>query len=647
VSAFLTQIVLREWLMTPLVILLAVLPGLGFAAVVARRIRLSWPETIVASFAFSVAMTSVVATACYLARLRLDVVLAAYLAFIPVSLWFFVKEYRGGHLRKPTAERAGLILAGVTALAAMIERPWFRSGADTFYHLAATRSLLATQRALVTDPFHGTGIGVLDPTSGVWHTIQAIMSRALFTDIATLYLGVTALGAGMIVLAFWVLARRVGGNAKAATIATVAMVAVAYHFDFRVMAYPKHLSEALLFFGIAALARLLDEPRWPDVALAAVVGVATTTMHLAAAEFLFLAGGFIMLALGFGAVMERAARDERYWGRQLGMTACALGLTAAASVPILLPKVGALSGSSVIGADSFLRLSDHVMTIGNVDIVRFGGMYTGGPLLFFAMLVLIAFTLPAAYRDRDPHALAAVALMAMIPLVLNDPVLTPFALHFSSYMTSRMAALMRFMPFVGIAWALGKALPGRERLMPRLAAAAIALALVGAGPDLVSTATGFYVPGFERGLDVYGLGATLTMDIRASWGVETIEKIRRVVGDGYPVVAAEPHTSYYIAGILPVSVVATQISHSPAAIEVVDGPQRRADMEEFFASYTSASTRRALVRRYHIRYVVIWKTRLEPEVEAGMLQQDGLFKRAVSSEHIDLLRVTDDLSARP
>lgn len=638
-SAFVTQIVLREWLMTPLVIVLAVVPGLGFAAVVARRIRLSWPETIVASFAFSVAMTSAVATACYLLNLRLDVVLAAYLAFIPVSVWFFVKEHRNGQLRRPPADKAGLILAGAAALVAMIERPWFRSGADTFYHLAATRSLLATQRALVTDPFQGTDIHVLDPTSGVWHTIQAIFSRSLFTDVATLYLGITALGAGLTVLAFWVLARRVGGSEKAATIATVAMAAVAYHFDFRVMAYPKHVSEALLFFGIAVLVRLLDEPAWPSVALAAVVGVATTTMHLAAAEFLFLAGGFMMLALAFGTGMERLVAKERWWGRQLGMVAAALGLTAAMSVPILLPKVGALSGSSVIGANSFLQLSDHVMHLGNIDIVKFGGMFTGGPLLFFAMLVLIAFMLPVAYRDRDPHALAAVALMAMIPLVLNDPLFTPWALRYSSYMTSRMAALMRFMPFVGIAWALGKVLPGRERLMPRLAALAVAAAVVWAVPDLVSTASGFYIPGFERGLDVYGLGATLTFDMRDRWGVGTLDEMRRIFGSSYPVVAAEPHTAYYFAGLEPVAVVAAKISHSPAAIEALDGPQRRQDMSVFFSRWSTEAERRALVGKYRIRYVVIWKTRLDPEVEAGMLQQTGLFKRVVTSDGIDLLEV--------
>lgn len=640
-NAFLTDVVLWEWLMTPLVAALAILPGLGFAAVVARRVRLSWPETIAASFAFSVAMTSAVATVCYLLGWPLNVVLGAYLLFIPVSLAFFVKEYRDGHLAHPALEPAGLLVGAGAALLAMIERPWFRSGADTFYHLAATRSLLATGRPLVTDPFHGTNIHVLDPTSGVWHTIQAIMSRALQTDIATLYMGVTALGAGMIMLSFWVLARRVAGSSKGATIASIALLAVAYHFDLRVMGYPKHISEALLFFGIALLVRLLDEPTWPVVALAAVVGVATTTMHLAAAEFLFLAGGFLVLGMAFGWAMERVVRRDRYWGRQLLSVVAALGVTALASVPILLPKVGALSGSSVMGADSFLTLSQEVMHVGNIDLVRFGGMYTGGPLVFFPLLVLVALALVPAYRDRDPHALAAASLMAMIPVVLNDPLVTPFALHASSYMVARMAALMRFMPFVGVAWALGAVWPKRERLMPAIAIAAIALAVVGAMPDLYATVTGTHLSGFSRGLDVYGLGATYADDIRATWGVDTIEKMRAVFGTSYPVVAAEPHTAYYFAGIEPAAIVGTQVSHSPAAIEAIDGPDRREDMAVFFRAETSQADRLAIIRRYRVRYVVIWKVRLDSEVERGMLQQSGLFRPVVQSPKIDLLEVLD------
>jgi hypothetical protein len=633
-------LVAREWLMTPLVIALAVLPGLGFAGVAARRIRLSWPETVAMSFAFTVAMTSAVATLAYLTHLHLNVVIGAYLAFIPVSLVFFVREWRNGHLKHPDLEPAGLLIGGAASLIAMLERPWFRSGADTFYHVAATRSLLVTGRPLVTDPFLGTDPPVLDPTSGVWHTIQAVFSRTLATDISTLYLGITALGAGMIMLCFWILVRRVGGSARAATIASAAMAVVAYHVDFRVMAYPKHVSEALVFLGIALLVRLLDEPVWPVVGVAAVVGMATATMHLAAAEFLFLAGGFLVLGLVFALVMERLVARERWWDRQLLMVLAALALVAVLSVPVLLPKVGALSGSSVMGAESYLDLRDHVMHVGNFDVVKFGGMFTGGPLVFFPMLVLLGFAAPAAFRDRDPHALAAFALVAMIPVVLNDPFFTPFALRFSSYMTARMAALMRFLPFVLVAWVLGRPLRGREQLMGRLAGVCIALAVVGAGPDLVATVSGWQPPMFQRGLDVFGLGATWAYDVRASWGPKELERMRTLFGNTYPVVAAEPHTGYYFCGLEPVAVVAPKLSHAPAFIEGKDGPKRRLDMERFFDRWASESERREIARRYGVRYAVVWRSRTGPEVEQGMLKQSSLFKMAVSSPTLDLLEVT-------
>ncbi len=640
-SAFLTQIVAREWLMTPLVIALAVLPGLGFAAVAARRVRLSWPETVVTSFAFSVAATSAVATFAYYVGLPLDVVLAVYLALIPASVALLAAEFRGGHLGKPALEKAGLIVGGVAALVAMIERPWFDFGADSFYHMAATRSLLATGRPLVTDPFYGTATKVLDPTAGVLHTMQAIFSRALFTDVSTLYMGVTALGAGMAMLAFWVLARRVGGSAKAATIASVAMAAVAYHFDFRVMAYPKHISEALLFLGIALLVRLMEEPSAALAVVAAVVGLATTTMHLAAAEMLFLSGGFLLLALGIAAVVERLGERERSWRRGLVALTATLALVAVLSVPALLPRVGALSGSSVVGGDSFGNLASETFTIGGIALVKLGGMYTGGPLLFVALLALIGLAAPSAFRDREPDALAAVALMAMIPLALNDPLVTPFALHVSSYNVARLAALMRFMPFVGIAWALGRRPAGREKLLPYMAATAIVLAVIGAAPDLYATATGVHPQGFPRGLDVYGLGTTtLGQDLREQWGVDTLAQMRAAFGDAYPVVAADQLTGYYLAGLEPVALVATQAAHSPAYIESREGPARRADMDAFLAPGATQADRLAIVRRYHIRYVFIRKSQT-PAVEAGFLGQSALFRAAVTSPEVDLLQVTD------
>jgi hypothetical protein len=645
-SAFLTQVVLREWLLTPVVILLLVAPGLGFAAVAARRIRLSWPEILVAGFALTVAFTSAVATACWLADRSLNVVLGVYLALIPVSLALLAAEWRSGRLARHAAERGALVLAGIAALVAMLERPWFTAGADTFYHLAATRSLLVTGRPLVTDPFFGTPSRALDPTSGVLHTMQAILSRTLATDIATLYLGITAFAAALAVLAFWVLARRVGGSARAATLATIAMAAVAYHFDFRVLAYPKHVSEALAFFGIALLVRLLEEPAWPVVVLAALVGAATVTMHLAAAEFLFLAGGFVALALAAGVVVDGVrgiSAEERRWARPLLAVIAALGLTAALSVPVLLSRLGALSGSSVLGADSYLQLGGQVMRIAGIDLVKPGGMYVGGPLVFFPLLVLIAFALPPAYRDRDQRALAAVALTAMIPLVLTDPLVTPFALHYSSYMVARMAALMRFMPFVGVAWALGAVLPSRPALMPKLAAGLIALAVLGAAPDLVATASGWRAPGFERGLDVYGLGATLSHDLRAEWGVAALAKMRETFGDRYPVVAADELTGYYFAGLEPVALVGAQAAHSPSSIETHDGRTRRAAIAALLAPATSREERLAILGRYRVDYVLIDRQVTPRDAELSLAREPGLFRPVVTSDRLVLFKVVAHL----
>jgi hypothetical protein len=386
---------------------------------------------------------------------------------------------------------------------------------------------------------------------------------------------------------------------------------------------------------------------WPVAIVAAVVGMATATMHLAAAEFLFLAGGFLVLAMLSAVALERFVRHERAWRRELLMVVAALVLVGVLSVPVLLPKVTALSGTSVMGAESYLQLRGQVWHVGNLDLVKPGGMFNGGPLVFFPMLVLLVLAAPHGFRDREPHALAAVALVSMTPLLLTDPFFTPLALHFSSYMTARMAALMRFMPFVGIAWLLGERTLRRDDLLRRFAWIAIALALLSATPDLIRTFTGWNPPGFEKGLDVYGLGATQTWDVRASWTPELLDRMRTRFGTSYPMVAAEDHTGYYLAGLEPVTVVSAKLSHSPAAIESVDGPQRRIDMERFFAAYTTAEERKALIEKYRIRYVAVWKVRTPVVVEQGIARQSELFKLVDTSPTFALYEVVGSQGGTP
>jgi hypothetical protein len=639
-SSFLVTVVAREWLMSPLVIVLALAPGFGFAILLARRLRLTWPEVVASAAALGVAWTSAVATACFLAGGGLAVVLAAYGAAAVASVVLLALEARRGTLACIAGGRAGLVLAGVAALAAMVERPWFRSDADSFYHMAATRSLLATGRPLVTDPFFGTASRVLDPTSGAWHTVQAVLSRLLATDIATLYMGVTAFGAGLCVLAFWVLARRVAASDKAATVATVAMIAVAYHFDFRVLAYPKHISEGLLFLALALLVRLLEEPSWAVAGLAAAAGFATATTHLAAGEYLFLAGAFLAAALAVAAVVSRLRGEHAAWMPRLAAVGGSLVAAAALSAPVLLPRAIALPGSASAGAGEWKLIAEHVWHLGWLVIVKPGGMYTGGWMLFLAALAILVLAVPPAFRDRDPKALAVVALLAITPLALHDPLVTPFALSYSSYMLARLAALMRFMPFVGVAWALGVVAPARAVLLRRLAVVAIAVAVLTALPDLYATATGTYLDGFHRGLDVFSIRSTWQQDVRATWGPDVITKMRTVFGGAYPVVAAEPRTGYYLAGIEPVAIVAGEPAHSPAPIEAASGAQRRAEMAAFFDPSTTESARAAILGRYGARYVAVDPTS-EPEARVlpALRAESGLMRPSVDSPALVLFEV--------
>lgn len=634
----------RQALCTPLVYLLAIVPGLGFAGAAARRIKLSWPEILVVSFAFTMGWVSATATIAHLLGLGLWLVIAGYFVLVPVSAASFVWEWRTGRVVRPPLDGVGLAVGFAGAVVAIVERPWFRGGADTFYHLAATRSLLTSGRPLVTDPFLGTGAPALDPSSGTWHTMQALLSWITRIDIEFLYMGITAFGAGMLMMAFWMVARRVSGSAWAAAAATVAMAVIVFHGDVRALAYPKHLSMALAFAGIELMIRLIDEQDGYLLMAATAVGFATTTMHLGAAELFFLASGFILATVALAHLIWRRAGVS--WGRQalIALTLVML-LVAVLSVPVLAPKAGALVGSSVLGEKSFRHLDRDTLWLGELRLLYPGGL-ASSPRLFWLSVLLAVLLVPQAFRERRAGALAGFALLVLWPTLLTNPLVTPFVLKFSSYMAFRIASLARFMPFIGIAWGLAQ-LPVRERRWsfgPRAVAAGLAAAAVAFGgwsvaPELRTTFLGEQVSPVNREFDVYSLKRTYEFDIRQLWGEHSIAEVRRIVGHDYPVVASDDLTGYYLAGLAPLAVVAPPRTHSPAYIEVRTGEQRRADMLEFFSREAKESDRRRIVDKYGVRYVAVWKNRVWTVVQRRIHTQDRTFKQVYDSPYLSMYEV--------
>jgi hypothetical protein len=71
------------------------------------------------------------------------------------------------------------------------------------------------------------------------------------------------------------------------------------------------------------------------------------------------------------------------------------------------------------------------------------------------------------------------------------------------------------------------------------------------------------------------------------------------------VVAAHEKTSYYLAGLVPVRIIAVRRSHMPLAVEVRSGPKRRYDQAQILnAKVTGAKTLR-LLDEYDVTHVVV------------------------------------------
>ncbi|MDO8962889.1 MAG: hypothetical protein Q7W30_00170 [Coriobacteriia bacterium] len=610
-------------------------PGAVLAWALARRLRLGWAAAIPGALAISGAIATLIMLVG--GRLGLPVVagVAAYvIAGVGLSAWGLALA-KGQPVLE--ADRPGLLLGLAAVVMALIERPWFKVSADTFYHLAAARSLLVRDALVVTDPFHGTATVVPDPSSGVLHTMMALTSRMSAMDMAQLFSGVTALGALALALSFYVLATRMAcGNARVAAWATAGYLVANQFADFRALGYPNRLSMALISFALAMLVETIVRPSRPAAALAVAAGVTVCAMHVGNAEFylLLLGAAFVWawVLVAWTRVRDGAA-DMR---GALAVTGV-LAFTVALAVPLLLPKLGVVGGSTIVAAASFSR--PELWRIGPLVVTRAGRFFDGGDIAFGLTFALAVLSGGWALVRRDRTAAATFAIVSLPGLLLAFPPVTTFFVRWSYYNLERLAALTGFTLFVGIAWALARAREergGRQALA--LGGASLAIAALLALPYLQTTFTE-RVGAVRQGMNV-SVWRSRDGDIRNLWGYETIDRFRVLFGDGNPMIAGDPETCYYLASLVDVRIAAVSRSHSPLAIELKSGRRRRADMRSLLLPTETVAERRAILDRYGATYVLVWRSRLrEREAGVSMRNQPELFEVADESKRLTLFRV--------
>ena len=602
--------------------------------------KMGWtvPAILGTAFSLAPAATGIAATIAWLLDASLSIAIAltvAMAAALVVLAWVF---RRGGATRPGVP---GIVVGVLVGGLAYYERPWFEFTADTFYHLAAARSLMATNAPMVTDPLHGTAATGLDPTSGVFHTWLAAASSLSGVGVEYIYAGFTAVAAAAVAWAFWALAERISGSPSAATVATVGFATLGLWADFRMAGLPNRFAVAFLCVALLALTESVrPEHRRVAGLVTAVAGTAALMTHLAAA------GAFLLFVIAASAAVVIFGRRLRGAEANTPFVTPAL-LALLIALPALASKAGATLASPMTGRAE--ALPEAFVSIGAGLLITKPGKYVGGgPVAFTLMAAIAAWAIYRGVRDKDPATLTLGAFAAVPVVLLSFPPVTSLAAQISLYMLTRVVLMMKFLPFLAAAWALGMGLGGLRsrasraqwrRWMPLLAGAALLVAHAFASWQLTQV-TFVRVPDRMRIGEEHTVAESRAMDVRASWGLSALWAAEAAFGDDYPVVAAAPETGYYLAGLADVAIIAAPESHTPLAIGMSDDLRRRRDMERLLDQAASEQERREILVAWDADYVALWLARdADAAARESMRTQTSLFEPVVESHRLVILRV--------
>ncbi|MBN2248682.1 MAG: hypothetical protein JW733_08275 [Coriobacteriia bacterium] len=619
----------------------ALVAWLPSAWVLGRRLQWTVPAIFAGAFSLAAVATGVGGTVAHLLGATLDVALGIVLALV---LGSFVIGWRYRSERGVRSGVQGVVTGLLVGGLAFFQRPWFAFTSDTFYHLAAARSLLATNSPLVTDPFYRSGTTSLDPTSGIFHTWLAMVSSMSGIEVEYVYAGFAALAAAAVAWAFWALAERVSGSSWVATVCTVGFAAFGLWGDFRMAGLPNRFTVAYLCLALFTIIEsTAARPERRRLATLAVLmsGAAALLAHLATAAALVI---YVVAALLVVVVFRHRLSETETRGPSMvavgGVLLAALAIIGAKAATVFSVSLGDAGGG----------LPEAFVSIGAGMFVAQPGKYVGGgPVAFALMTAAGLWAVWQGARRRNGASIVMGAFILVPVVLLGFPPVTTLGVKLSVYMLARVTLLMRFTPFLAAAWVLGQgALAARaSRDVPvsrqRVLAFAVGAAILvahGLASWQSTQVTFIRVPDRMRFGEAYTVFESRERDIRSSWGMPALWDARAAFGDDYPIVAAAPETGYYLAGLANVAIVAAPPSHSPLAVEIVDGPARREDMERLLDPDTSTSERRAILDARDADYVAL-SPGVDAEVAAweAMRAETDLFEVVVETRRFVLLRV--------
>jgi hypothetical protein len=633
------RVVAAEWAWALPFFLACTVPGVGVLAWLLHsesRVRLNAAEALALAYCITVAGLSAVAIVAWFAGGSLALVSAAWALLLVGGVVLLVRYGRGLRGRLDGGW-VGVVLAGIGSLVAMFERPWFFTSSDIFYHVAAVRSLVRTGQVLVTDPIYGTVTRVIDPTSGIWHTVQAAFAAPLGIEPSTLYLSALGTGAFVLVASIWALMRRVTGEDRVAVATTLMLLVASGRSDLRASAYPNEITFGLGLLFVALLGRAVEERDRRHVLLAGVVGFATVTMHLGGAEFVGVAGAAFALWVAVVAWISRRS-GQPVPLRAAWYPVAALAIAFLPALPVVLPRLLALRGSSVIGAELAALIAKDIVWLPGGLRIMWPGHWLGDPWVFWLGLAACAWAVVRSRKGGGAAAIAAVTIGALPALLLVNPLVAPIVIEYSAHMARRLAKLLQYAPLVGIAWALGVALADSQSARRRAVGVMAVIATLWLAADVVlgyvPTSIPRIVPGTRSTI------AAWSMDRRTYWGSATLRKVRdELAGPTVPLVAGALAPVYQLTGLADVRALAVVEAHSPYHVEVQSGKERRGDALRLMSAATPETERRALLAKWGVEFVVIDDTVENQPARASMLADAAAFEPLVVTDRLTLLRV--------
>src|ERR1700736_5097618 len=508
---------------------------------------------------------------------------------------------RPRHKAEETAEEAilphwalwaavGIALAAT--ISAVYSGPWMSFTADSFYHLAATRSILAHGTALVQEVFFSTPVSAPDPTSGSWQLALALVAGFSGQDPISVWRVATVLTAPLAALAFFTLAWAITRNGLAAVIGTALYVFLSLSFDFRAAAYPNHFGLLLAWLALAFAVRDAGNGLRRELAVAAPIAVAASAVHPALSPFLVIA-----LACGLGAaLLVRSPMWRRF--------AVAAAVVGAAALPLLVVNVLTLSAPAPYASMAQVAFPLRVVHRPWTWVWPGFWYYNVGTIFGTAFGVMLV----RRWLAKELGAGLVLAALAVIPAAALSPFFASSSV--GQYTLARVGDVIE--PLAWLSWGWGLALViGSARGKLRVPAIVILIGcLLAMVPATVYGPLARVVP--SRSLRSFA--TSRSTDLTVAW------RDRLAALAPLPpstVILAHPDTAYEIAGLTGREVVAVPLTHTPAQVEVKDGPRRRTDTLDALYGRLDSANLAGVLEHYRVTHVLV---DLEGENTAALQQ---------------------------